>query len=50
MKIRPVGVEFCAEGRIDGQTHDGANIFFPRNFANAPHKKSSSSSSPVAFK
>jgi hypothetical protein len=39
MKIRPLGPEFHADRRIDGQTdrHDGANSRF-RNFVNVRKK------------
>ena len=36
MKIRPVGAEFDADRRTDGQTDMTKLIFAFRNFANAP--------------
>jgi hypothetical protein len=36
MKIRPVAAELFHETDGRSDKHDEANIFFPRNFANAP--------------
>jgi hypothetical protein len=38
MKIRPVGAEFLAHGRTDGQSDTTELLFAFSSFANAPKK------------